>query len=68
MPEPHYRPWGTVTPEFWAAPEPGAAPPPPGLTRDMLHARLVKIAEIAQAGRLPYAAALAARIDRDATV
>ncbi|GHC27322.1 hypothetical protein GCM10010348_61590 [Streptomyces anthocyanicus] len=67
MPEPLYRPWGTVAPEFWAAPEPGTAPPPPGLTPDMLRAGLVKTAEIAQAGRLPDAAALAARIDRDAT-
>jgi hypothetical protein len=67
MPEPLYRPWGTVTPEFWAAPEPGTAPPPPGLTPDVLRAGLVKVAEIAGAGHLPDAAALAARIDRDAT-
>ncbi|CAM5661549.1 hypothetical protein STENM327S_03067 [Streptomyces tendae] len=56
-----------MTPEFWAAPEPGNAPPPPGLTPDILRAGLVKIAEIAQSGHLPDAAALAARIDRDAT-
>ncbi|MBQ0887801.1 hypothetical protein KBZ94_23195 [Streptomyces sp. RM72] len=67
MPEPLYHPWGTVTPEFWAAPEPGAAPPPPGLTPDMLRAGLVKVAEIARTGHLPDAAGLAARIDRDAT-
>ncbi|MET8394557.1 hypothetical protein ABZV59_21970 [Streptomyces anthocyanicus] len=67
MPESLYRPWGTVTPEFWAAPDPGTTPSPPGLTPDMLRAGLVKTAEIAQAGHLLDAAALAARIDRDAT-
>lgn len=67
MPEPLYRPWGTVRPGFWAALEPGTAPPPPGLTPDILRAGLVKIAEIAQSGHLPDAAALAARIDQDAT-
>jgi hypothetical protein len=67
MPEPFYHPWGTVTPEFWAAPDAGTAPPPPGLTPDRLRAGLVMIAEIAQAGHLPDAAALAARIDQDAT-
>ncbi|MEU9522819.1 hypothetical protein [Streptomyces sp. NPDC048224] len=67
MPEPLYHPWGTVTPDFWAAPEPGTTSPPPGLTPDMLRAGLIKIAGIAQAGHLPDATALAARIDQDAT-
>ncbi|MET9820593.1 MULTISPECIES: hypothetical protein [Streptomyces] len=67
MPEPLYRPWGTVTPEFWATPDPGTAPPPAEVTPDVLRAGLVKVAEIARTGHLPDAAALAARIDRDAT-
>ncbi|MDA4888446.1 hypothetical protein PFZ55_16270 [Streptomyces sp. MS2A] len=67
MPEPLYLPWGTVTPEFWAAPEPGIASPPSGLTPAALRAGLVKVAGIAGDGHLSDAAALAARIDRDAT-
>lgn len=67
MPEPLYHPWGTVTPEFWAAPEPGTTQPPSGLTPAVLRAGLVKVAGIAGDGHLSDAAALAARIDRDAT-
>ena len=40
MPEPLYRPWGTVTPEFWATPDPGTAPPPAEVTPDVLAARI----------------------------
>lgn len=67
MSEPLYRPWGTVTPEFWDAPAPGTVPTPPGLAPETLRARLVKVAEVAQNGHLPDAAALAARLDQDVT-
>lgn len=67
MSEPFYRPWGTVTPEFWATPAPGTATAPQGLPAESLRARLVKLAEVAQGGRLEDAAALAARLDREVT-
>ncbi|CAM5663268.1 hypothetical protein SGRIM128S_09022 [Streptomyces griseomycini] len=67
MSEPLYRPWGTVTPEFWGAPAPGAAAAPSGLAPETLRARLVKVAEVARTGHLPDAAALAARLDQDVT-
>ncbi|MFC8103319.1 hypothetical protein [Streptomyces sp. NPDC057363] len=67
MPEPIYRPWGTVTPEFWDTPAPGTAPAPSGLAPETLRARLGEIAETARTGHLPDAAALAARLDLDVT-
>lgn len=60
LPEPLYRPWGTVTPEFWTAPAPGPA-------LETLHARLARVAEVAGTGNLPDAIALAARLDQDVT-
>lgn len=62
MSEPLYRPWGTVTPEFWTAPAPA-----PGLAPETLRARLVQVAEVARTGSLPDAAALASRLDQDVT-
>ncbi|WP_149552866.1 hypothetical protein [Streptomyces marokkonensis] len=67
MSEPLYRPWGTVTPEFWDAPASGAAPSPSRLAPETLRARLVKVAETARTGHLADAAALAARLDEDVT-
>ncbi|MFF6815209.1 hypothetical protein ACFZAG_35790 [Streptomyces sp. NPDC012403] len=67
MSEPLYRPWGTVTPEFWDTPAPGTASAPSGLAPETLRARLVKVAEVAETGHLPDAAALAARLDQDVT-
>lgn len=67
MSEPTYRPWGTVTPEFWAAPAPHTTPATSTLAPETLHARLVEVAETARAGNLPDAAALAARLDQDVT-
>ncbi|MET7296262.1 hypothetical protein ABZS79_29825 [Streptomyces griseoloalbus] len=67
MSESLYRPWGTVTPESWNAPSPGAASAPPGLASEALRARLVKVAEVARTGNLPDASTLAARLDQDVT-
>ncbi|MET8218098.1 hypothetical protein [Streptomyces hirsutus] len=67
MSEPLYGPWGTVTPEFWDAPAPGAASASSGLAPETLRARLVKVAEVARTGHLPDAAALTARLDQDVT-
>ncbi|GAA0924936.1 hypothetical protein [Streptomyces thermoalcalitolerans] len=67
MSEPLYRPWGTVTPEFWATAAPGTATVPEGLRPETLRARLAKVAEVAQDGRLQDAAALAAQLDLDTT-
>ncbi|WP_190099817.1 hypothetical protein [Streptomyces griseoflavus] len=67
MSEPLYRPWGTVTPEFWDAPGPGIAPLPSRIAPETLRARLAKVAEVAQTGHLPDAAALAARLDENVT-
>ena len=61
--EPVYRPWGTVTPEFWTTPVAG----PPDLSSDSLRARLTRVAELAQEGRTEDAAALAAVLDKDVT-
>ncbi|MFJ2817131.1 hypothetical protein ACIQOU_28595 [Streptomyces sp. NPDC091279] len=65
MSEPLYRPWGTVTPEFWAVPAGGATAVPHGLPPETLRVRLVEVAEIAQEGGLGDAAALAAQLDQD---
>ena len=67
MSEPLYRPWGIVTPEFWATPAPGAAAAPHGLPSEALRARLIRVAEVAQDGSLEDAAALAVQLDRDVT-
>lgn len=67
MSEPLYRPWGTVTPEFWDVPAPGTASAPRGLPPETLHARLAEVAEVARTGRLPDASALTARLDQDVT-
>ncbi|MGW5124520.1 hypothetical protein ACWEQ7_10780 [Streptomyces sp. NPDC004069] len=67
MSEPFYRPWGTVTPEFWATPVPGTTTAPHELAPETLRARLVKVAEVAQDGRMDDAAALAAQLDQDVT-
>lgn len=67
MSEPLYQPWGTVTPHFWATPAPDAEPTAPRLAPETLRARLVKVAEVAQGGHLPDAAALAAQLDQDVT-
>ncbi|MET8945458.1 hypothetical protein ABZX30_18200 [Streptomyces sp. NPDC004542] len=67
MSEPVYRPWGTVTPEFWAAPAPGTTPADRGLPPETLRARLVRVAEVAQDGRPQDAVALAAQLDQDVT-
>ncbi|MGW3498500.1 hypothetical protein [Streptomyces sp. NPDC001020] len=67
MSEPLYRPWGTVTPEFWATPAPGMAGAPHGLPPEALRARLVKVAEVAQGGRLEDATTLATQLDQDVT-
>ncbi|MEW2267485.1 hypothetical protein ACGF5T_34590 [Streptomyces sp. NPDC047853] len=67
MSEPIYRPWGTVTPEFWDTPAPGVAPATTGIAPEALRARLVKITEIARTWHLPDAAVLAAQLDQDVT-
>ncbi|GAQ53821.1 hypothetical protein [Streptomyces acidiscabies] len=61
MSEPQFRPWGTVTPEFWSVST------PPGLSAETLRARLVKVAEVAQSGRPADAAVLAEKLDQDVT-
>ena len=61
MSEPQYRPWGTVTSEFWSVSM------PPGLTAETLRARLVKVAEVAQSGHPAEAAVLAEKLDQDVT-
>ncbi|ARP72340.1 hypothetical protein LK07_24150 [Streptomyces pluripotens] len=68
MPEPLFRPWGTVTPEFWTASPPGAVGAPQSQAPETLRARLAKVAEVAQGGRLEDATALAAQLDQDVTV
>lgn len=61
-----YRPWGTVTPEFWTAPAAGtASPQESAVSADGLRARLTRVAELAQEGSLAEAAALAAAVDED---
>ncbi|MCG0066001.1 hypothetical protein L0F81_22335 [Streptomyces tricolor] len=67
MSEPLYRPWGTVTPEFWTSPAPGVGTAPQGLAAETLRARLVKVAEVAQHGRMADAVTLAAQLDQDVT-
>lgn len=67
MSEPLYQPWGTVTPQFWATPSSDTTSAPTRLAPETLRARLVKVAEVAQAGHLPDAAALAAQLDQDVT-
>jgi hypothetical protein len=67
MSEPLYQPWGTVTPHFWATSAPDTTPTSTGLAPETLRARLVKVAEVAQDGHLPDAAALAAQLDQDVT-
>ncbi|MGW7260532.1 hypothetical protein [Streptomyces sp. NPDC054834] len=67
MSEPLYRPWGTVTPEFWTASATGTDGVRQGLAPETLRARLVKVAEVAQGGRMDDAAALAAQLDQDVT-
>ncbi|MFJ2566593.1 hypothetical protein ACIO02_27290 [Streptomyces sp. NPDC087568] len=68
MSEPFYRPWGTVTPEFWATPVSGRATAPQGLPPETLRNRLMKVAEVAQDDRLQDAATLAHQLDQDVTV
>jgi hypothetical protein len=64
-----YRPWGTVTQDFWTTPFAATSPtgPGPGLPAEALRARLTRIAEVAQEGRLQDAATLAAALDQDVT-
>jgi len=59
MSEPLYRPWGTVTPDFWAVPS--------NLSPETLRARLMKIAEVAQSGHPQDATVLAEQLDQDVT-
>jgi hypothetical protein len=67
MSEPHYRPWGTVTPAFWATPAPGTAAAPQGLPPETLRTRLVEVAQVAQGGQLQDAAMLADQLNQDVT-
>ncbi|WP_051900925.1 hypothetical protein [Streptomyces aureus] len=67
MSEPRFRPWGTVTPEFWAMPASGATPADRGLPPETLRARLVRVAEVARNDRPHDAAALATQLDQDVT-
>ncbi|MET8451663.1 hypothetical protein [Streptomyces sp. NPDC005209] len=67
MSEPLYRPWGTVTPAFWDTSAPGTAITAQSLAPETLRARLVKVAEVAQGGRMDDAATLAAQLDQDVT-
>ncbi|MFJ3310496.1 hypothetical protein ACIPSA_47530 [Streptomyces sp. NPDC086549] len=67
MSEPLYRPWGTVTPAFWDTSALGTAITARSLAPETLRARLVKVAEVAQGGRMEDAAALAAQLDEDVT-
>ncbi|MER5182632.1 hypothetical protein ABT009_30495 [Streptomyces sp. NPDC002896] len=67
MSEPLYRPWGTVTPAFWATPATGTTTAPQGLPAEALRARLIKVAEVAQGGSMQDAAALAAQLDQEVT-
>ncbi|MET8982506.1 hypothetical protein ABZX85_43695 [Streptomyces sp. NPDC004539] len=61
MSEPLYRPWGTVTPDFWTTGTPRSLSP------ETLRARLVKVAEVAQSGSPQDATVLAERLDQDVT-
>ncbi|MEN8649715.1 hypothetical protein ABCR94_03425 [Streptomyces sp. 21So2-11] len=65
--DPTYRPWGTVTPLFWAGSSPAPAADSPAPVPEAVRERLAAIADASAAGDAGKAGALAHQLDEEIT-